>query len=273
VARIELSAPEYPVHAWGASEWAVRIDNNSNVELPFNDHVLDRGGVGGATVVFEIASKDGNPSTFSSREFASVDAPHPGRNDVIKPGDHKELMAVLHGEMDWDRDARARGEAVDFRFKAAFDTPGVFIVTAILRLNNISIRSNSVKIEVAGPPVGSERALEDMKALSRTGICIHVQGMLSNDAPNQLNEIAQFIQREKGTFYGAQLQVGVAMALRELSKSQVPSKYPGSIPSSLMPTIEGVKLLIAEPGLPQVGLEHSLEHLRQDIAAAEKKSK
>lgn len=265
--RINLSAPTEATHAWGASEWTLTVENGSSTALPFSRHLNNPMGYGGAAVNIEIARAGQATRRLSSRNSFRGHSPAATKDDVINPGSAGNLLVVLHGQMMFDLNAHGREDAVDVRFVPVFEAPGRHIVTAILCLDQQVIRSSSIAIEIAEPPAGSRQALEALKGLAKAGICVDVQGISFNDPWSKLERVMDFVEKEKHTLYGAQLQLGLTEALLVLVKAQRFGGPPLPLLGASSVTLDRVKSLIPEILPPDFGLEQSLARVRSEYSA------
>lgn len=267
--RMELTGPALPTHVWAASEWTLRFENQALVGFPFDPILLEPSGWGGAFVYFEI-SKEGQPVRKSrSRNFGrmSTNCFSPAKGSLLKPGGSAELPLVLHGEMVLDLAAYGRDEKVDTRFVPDFDSPGAYTVTAVLQWKGATARSNPVKIEVADAPAGAEEALAKLKELVADGICIDVQGVSHKDPSSLVERVVDFVEREKHTLYGAQMQIGLA----EASLSMYRGRMDGisSQPPGVDPDLERAKRLLAQEPPMEYGLGRMFRRLRAELSTEE----
>ena len=272
--RLELSGPQQPTYVWAASEWTLKFDNRSTEDLPCTLDVLEPAGRGGARVSFEIAKDGKTVRSFSSRSFdLSSNCGGVGKSEVIAPGASAELPVVLHGEMHFDLEAYARDEEVYTRFEPAFETPGAYTVTAVLRWKASTIRSNSIALDVGDAPAGCKRAREELAELAKAGLCIDVQGMYTNQPWAKLERIADFVEREKHTLYGAQLQIGLAQALFWILQADSGCDVSRLRPPGVTVTLERVKSLLTPMPPFDVGLDRTFGLLREAVAKQERESR
>lgn len=271
--RIELSGPRGGTHVWAASEWTVSFENQGLDDFPFDEAILEPGGWGGGLVGFEIATDGKVVRLMSSRGYLhSSRCGGIDKTKVLKPGASARLQMVLHGEMINPVFVPGYPQEVDVgeRFVPAFDEPGTYTVTAILCVQGARVRSQPVTIEVAAPPAGSARAVEGLEELAKTGICLHVQGMHTTSPWAQLERISEFVDRERGTLYGAQMQLALARALFRIGQSRI--RYESEVakprPLGIDATLGRVKSLVPVDLPLGFGLENSLARLRTEIAAA-----
>lgn len=269
--RIELSGPLTKTYVWAASEWTLKFENRGADGLPIGPYLLGQSGFpfGGAHVAFEVA-KNGETARIVTSNSYLGQPPHVRKADLLGTGNSAELPVVLHGDMEQDMDAQR--EKVSLRFEPVFDTPGSYTVTAVLLWNASAIRSNPAKIEVADAPSGSKAALEGLKELAKAGICIDVQGMHTTWPPADIERIAEFVEREKYTLYGAQQQVGLAQALFSTVQARSASNASQPVPAEVTTTLERVKSLLAHEPPSDIGLERTFKYLRASIAAEDRRA-
>lgn len=267
---MELSGPQQLTHVWAASEWTLRIENQGVDGVPHSPHLLEPMGYGGAKVFFEIARGEETVRKLVSRNCFTGHSPVTAKPDVIAPGGSEELPVVLHGVMVFDLEASARDEEVDTRFVPVFETPGEHSVTAVYFWNELIVRSNPVKIDVADVPTNAKSALEGLKSLSNAGICIDVQGMYYGEW-SILENVADFVEREKHTLYGAQLQIGLAEALLSIARSRGDEILPKR--KSVDASLGRVKQLLAQEPPLEHGLQRSYKRLRAEFADEERKAR
>jgi hypothetical protein len=174
--------------------------------------------------------------------------------------------------MERDLAALVPDDKIDLRFSPVFQTPGSYTVTALLRWNGSTTRSNPVKLDVADAPADSNQALEGLKQFAKAGICIDVQGMYTTRPLVDLERVAEFIENEKHTLYGAQLQVGLAQALLKLVQTNADGGKSQRLVTGVTASLDRVKSLLPTQLPNDCGLERDLKRLREEVAREEGKA-
>lgn len=271
--RMELSGP-HGTHVWAASEWTLKLENGGLDGLPFSPYLLGQSGYtyGGACVYFEIVRGDETARNVTSNSYLGH-PPSVTKADLLAPGNSAELPVVLHGDMVRDLAAHARDDKIDVRFVPVFPTPGPYTVTALLRWKGSTTRSNPVKLDVSDAPSDSKQALEGLKQFAKAGICIDVQGMYTTRPLADLEQVAEFVENQKHTLYGAQLQVGLAQALLRIVQVNADGGKSQRLVTGVTASLDRVKSLLPLQLPNDFGLERKLRRLREDVAIEERKAR
>jgi hypothetical protein len=220
--RVELAGPQTAPFVWAASEWVVKVQNQSDGGLPFGERVLGGSGYGGVRVQFEVARAGEIIMRLSPNGNMGV-ACGAKRYDLLEPHAESQLGVVLHGRMELDLAKYYNDEAPDRFFQPVFDQPGTYVVTAVLLWGRKETRSNPVTVVVKAPPEHGLSALTGLKLLARAGICIDIQGMYVENPWRDLERIAEFAAQADGTVYGVQQSIGLASAYARILGGNVAS--------------------------------------------------
>jgi len=269
--RVELTGPRERIRVWAASEWTLRLENRSLDDgPPCAPLILEQSGWGGAFVCFGISKDGAEERPLTSRNFGrmSSNCGWPSPWEWMHPGASADLPVVLHGEMVTDLGAVGRDEKVVSRFVPAFETPGSYTVTPVLRFRGTTFRGNAVKVEVADAPPGSETALEELKKLVGDGLCIDVQGLDHNEPWSLLERFEDLVERQGHTLYGAQMRAGLAQAFLEISRAKTDGLQ--SLSADSVADLERSKRLLAIEPSSDVGLERMYRRLREELATLER---
>lgn len=263
---VRLSGPDQPTLVWGASEWTLSVTNRGSTPLPFSDLVLTPNGYAGVRVTFEIA-REGKPVTEMRSNGFNLENSHAGANPrAIESGGIRDMPVVLHGDLDIDLKARERDEPVYKRFVPAFDMPGKYSVTALLRWGKYDSRSKPVSLEVMEPPAASGAALIGLQALAKRGTFVDVQGLFYNNPWSDLELVAAFVEKEAGTFYGEQQRLALAGALLRIMRSEELANSSKPLPMGVTATLQRVDCLLTQAAPMNLGLERTLGNLRDEVA-------
>ena len=119
----------------------------------------------------------------------------------------------------------------------------------------------------AGPRRGP--ALKD---LAEAGICVDVQAMHFTYPWSDLERVAEVVEREKHTLYGAQLQVGLAQAFLWFAEGQLGSSPTQRWVAAATATLDRVKPLVAHELPVDIGLERTFKLLRERVARADRRA-
>jgi len=263
---LTLMGPSSQVVEWSASEWTLRIDNQSSRALPFHEYLLGMEGYGGARLYFEVIASDGTESIVTANDYLG---PTCGtyRSEVLPSGEENTLPIILHGRMVTDLAARATGDGPGRVFTPIFEGPGQFTITAVLRWERQHFRSNPVRITILPAPRDSLEILRTIKQLAAEGFCLDVQALHHSDWGN-LERIAELVAAEEHSVYSEQLRIGLAKSLIYIGRLSAPNVQSHRTSTRTDASVERVARLLAHRFQPETGVNNLLREVRLTIDQA-----
>ncbi len=205
---LELSSEFVETGPWTATEWRLKLTNNSKQGASFGSDVVTRNGGRDAVVLFEV-EKVGTDAKWSIPANPYVDH---GHESTLDPGASKELMVKLHGFMQVAPKGQFPGDPSMKVFVPTFDGVGVYHVTASYKWDQGVIESNAVKMIVAKPSSIEEGALKAFKELAKKGVPLDIRELCLAYNDKYIMELSKFVSQHSGTVYSDQMRTKLAMA-------------------------------------------------------------